>query len=255
MRIHPISDLHLEHHNKFDYILENLPIADVYTIAGDFKDGIKNYQKDMERFFEKVKILNRKAHIIHILGNHDYYGTDTEKPFDVCLDLSNYLGSQYYHFLHWRFPNIKIGDVSFFGDTLWFPNRADTELLSSNLSDFQCIRNFRGWHQYQNTRTEGNIIQVINNIIYTQNKKLCIVTHHIPDQSLVHSNYQGDPLNIFFVGSDNLHKHMGNEKLLWIFGHSHNFTDKMLGDTRCICNPIGYNPLNSEYQKNLIIDF
>ena len=82
--------------------------------------------------------------------------------------------------------------------------------------------------------------------------KTIIVTHFLPAIECIASEYYGDSaVNDYFAND------MGNwigylSDATWMFGHTHAPVDKVLGDTRMLCNPYGYNK-NNNY-KECIID-
>jgi hypothetical protein len=55
----------------------------------------------------------------------------------------------------------------------------------------------------------------------------------------VSAQYKGSPLNPFFVCDVENIIYERTPKL-WIHGHTHDSVDLKLGDTRIVCNPIGY---------------
>jgi hypothetical protein len=71
-------------------------------------------------------------------------------------------------------------------------------------------------------------------------KNIIVITHHLPSFYLIHSDFQNiqfEKYNSAYASDcDNLIK----KSKLWIYGHTHRASDKILFNTRCICNPHGY---------------
>ena len=64
-----------------------------------------------------------------------------------------------------------------------------------------------------------------------------IVTHHLPSMQCVTQRWKHSTLNKYFV-SGFAPEHSG--AALWVYGHTHDSNDFMLGSTRMVCNPFGY---------------
>ena len=77
-----------------------------------------------------------------------------------------------------------------------------------------------------------------------KHKPIVIVTHHAPSPYAIAEKYKGDLLNASFVS--NLNKFIIDHPQirLWCFGHVHNPCDFILGETRLVCCPFGYNNEN-----------
>jgi predicted phosphodiesterase len=76
----------------------------------------------------------------------------------------------------------------------------------------------------------------------TKGKKQVIVTHFMPAQELVAEQYKhpsNSYMNAYFA-NDLADWMLDLENTTWIYGHTHIFTDMMVGTTRCVCNPCGY---------------
>lgn len=68
---------------------------------------------------------------------------------------------------------------------------------------------------------------------------IIVATHHVPSYQLVSPRFIGSPINGAFTAE------MGNFMAYsnvdyWIYGHSHVNIDKMIGNTRCVSNQLGY---------------
>jgi hypothetical protein len=81
-----------------------------------------------------------------------------------------------------------------------------------------------------------------------------VVTHHLPHQQSIHPKYKASDLNSSFAS--NLSDLMGRSVSLWIHGHTHDSFDYVLNNTRVVCNPRGYAPmeLNEAFNPVLAVD-
>ena len=117
----------------------------------------------------------------------------------------------------------------------WWPNRrkfAESKVRPFSPSDhafyfqysFECIKKF----------VEEN-----------KNKPIVIITHHAPSPYSIDEKYEGDLLNAAFASNLNQYIVEHPEIRLWCHGHMHSPTDYILGETRVVCCPFGYNNENS----------
>jgi len=71
----------------------------------------------------------------------------------------------------------------------------------------------------------------------------------------VHNRFKYNPLcvtlNEYFTTS--MEAYMHGVKL-WIHGHTHDSFDYNIGDTRVVCNPVGYYKENDTWKKDLVIE-
>ena len=70
-------------------------------------------------------------------------------------------------------------------------------------------------------------------------KHIVVVTHHVPSFELVAPEFKGSPLNGAFAVE--LGNYIAASPIeYWIYGHSHRNIDKVIGNTRCVSNQLGY---------------
>jgi len=67
-----------------------------------------------------------------------------------------------------------------------------------------------------------------------------VVTHFLPHPGSVAPQYEGSPLNRFFLAADAQPLVEERGARLWIHGHTHVSCDYQVGKTRVICNARGY---------------
>ena len=76
-------------------------------------------------------------------------------------------------------------------------------------------------------------------------RPIIIVTHHAPTPYAISPEYAGSMLNPAFASNLNEFIVSNPQIRLWCFGHCHNKTDIILGKTRVVCDPFGYNNENN----------
>ena len=78
-----------------------------------------------------------------------------------------------------------------------------------------------------------------------KNKPIIIVTHHIPSPYAISEEYRGSLLNAAFASNLNQYIVEHPQIRVWAFGHTHKPFDFILGETRLVCCPFGYNNENN----------
>ena len=67
---------------------------------------------------------------------------------------------------------------------------------------------------------------------------ILVATHHVPSFELMSPEFKDSPLNGAFT---ELGSFIANSPIeYWIYGHSHRNIDKIIGNTRCVSNQLGY---------------
>jgi Icc-related predicted phosphoesterase len=131
---------------------------------------------------------------------------------------------------------------------MWFPYNLAHIDAANRTNDWDQIHNFSDLYESENAKFESGFSA------YNIGKDDVIVTHHLPSYQSVPERFMGSAMNSCFVSN-------GAEKLiyehsprLWIHGHTHDSFDYMLGDTRVVCNPVGYKGCKTSYNKDLIVE-
>lgn len=258
MRINLMSDLHLEFADL------TLPGGDILILSGDLCEAknIKKamYNKDMvllehedkdrrpDRWFRFLEEeCGKYAEVIYVMGNHEHYGFQYQKTLP--------------HIKEQLPDNIKllenethtIEDVVFVGATLWTDmNKGDALTryhLSQSMNDYRQVTMFNeaksAYHRLTPEKTEADHWKSRNYIRETvegdPTSKFVVVTHHSPSKLSIKPRYQGDHLMNGGYSSDLSEFILDNPQIkVWTHGHTHDFFDYVVGDTRIICNPRGY---------------
>lgn len=243
MKLQVISDTH-----TYDYDIH--PEADVIVHAGDFSNNLRGCLD----FVDICKSKNKEY--VFCLGNHDYYGS-------VLNDVIAYMKSHHLNFLHWD-NSIEINGYTFVGGTLFSNFRENTypfeeqgqvaynkHFAQHGIYDFISIRsNVNTFITADEYTTMFN--KTLNNINkYKNQENVIVVTHFPPSVACMDPQYEGSPLNPYFINSVDVKgfKH-------WISGHTHTAVDTVEDGCRLVINPLGY-PLEhgvNGYRPNLIVE-
>ena len=241
MRLQIFSDFHIEFGTDvWKYVTPQAPVA---VVAGDI---------DARNFVETLNNISLKFEkVIALAGNHDFYGKDINWMKDIqgLADNVSLLNP----------GTVEYEGVTFIGSTMWSDcNKNDWLCVNSaarNVNDFRLIKN--GLARFNVPDMIDLHLSEVEYMAHAFNenkgKKIVAVTHFLPSYAMVHPQWGTiDPMNHYFAAScDDLVLDSGAS--LWIAGHTHNFIDVMIGDVRCVANPIGYPGERRDF-KDLIIE-
>jgi len=275
MKIALASDLHLEFG---DINLKNEENADVLILSGDimiaqdlhdhphmdynpYTPGaladLGRRQQTALRFRDFLKRCSFQfPHVIYVAGNHEFYHG---KFIGSLQDLRNECG---------KYPNVyfmeddmrTINDVTFIGCTLWTDmNKGDPLTLhavADMMNDYRIIRHDE--HGYSKLRPAHTAARHRRSLEYIRtviegmfDEKFVVVGHMSPSKMSTHPRYQNDQLMNGAYSSDLSEFILDHPQIkLWTHGHTHHKFDYMIGETRIVYNPRGY-----EGYEDSAIDF
>jgi predicted phosphodiesterase len=267
MKIKLVSDLHLEFS---DCYINNDEGADVLILGGDIMiaqdlhdhpepnntadqtaiangTGLGRRQQAAQRFRDFFKRCSFQfPHVIYIMGNHEFYNGKF------------YAGIDYMREECAKYPNVYmleqdmkiIDDVVFVGGTLWTNmNKRDPltmHAIEGMMNDFRIIRNDKRNYAamsaldvaIRHDKTLGYIKLIVQE---HKDKKCVVVGHHSPSFQSVHETYQAQTLMNGGYHSNLSEFIMDHPQIkLWTHGHTHHPFDYVIGETRVVCNPRGY---------------
>jgi Icc-related predicted phosphoesterase len=262
MKIHVISDLHLEHRPLWR-MAESVTSFDVAVVAGDVDGSVRRAVETLAT----APALQGKP-VIFVPGNHEYYGSILQ---DNLADGMAAAEGTRVHILHRRM--VVIGGVRFIGATLWTDYflhgapKVSMKLAGHELNDHRLIRwredgghisRFMPWHARREHLADRAFLEAA--LRERHDRPTIVVTHHLPSGNSIAKRFAGSPLNPAFASSlDAMIR--DTMPACWIHGHTHQSCDYMLAATRVLCNPKGYGPhpnqprIESEaFDPRLVID-
>lgn len=263
MRIQIVSDLHLEFE---DINIQNQNGADVLILGGDIMVASKVHKPESQYGIRFRDFLSRCSfqfpHVIYVMGNHEFYSDG--RWFDSIDDMRAACA------VH---PNIymlerdskQIDDVLFVGGTLWTDmNKFDPLTLHAvrdMMNDYRAInhdkagfRRLKPADTVERHRLTRDYIELV--VRENKDKKIVVVGHHTPSFQSCHEMYKGDYLMNGAYHSDLTGIMLDNPHIkLWTHGHTHHCFDYMVGETRVVCNPRGYDGYeDTGWDPNKIIE-
>lgn len=243
-----VSDIHSEWGGNF-----TLPVVDgveFLILAGD----IGSYKSHLP-FIQQCA---RDYKVLYVLGNHEFYGHTLEevRSFWKSVELENF------YFLD--NSSVVIDDIEFIGSTLWVDfDRENFHCLynaSKEISDFRKIHNRHG-DDYVSAQAilaefKQSYAFIQSAIEQSQASKKVLITHYAISHQSIDSRYLQNhhqfAINHYYAS--NLDSFIGSSGIdLAVHGHIHTSADYLLGDTRVVCNPLGYpNAQNSNFELKIV---
>lgn len=261
MKIHVVSDLHLERG------YQELPGGEVLVLAGDIAEA-----RDIQQCFHSTRLLDgdippgayrfqdffkiecaKYERVFYVMGNHEHYRHRLDRTADL---IRSYLPS-----------NVRLMDddaeiyrgVLFLGGTLWTDvnkgNPIDIHAVKFGMIGDQSIKYHNPATDVYHKLTPEVTMKLHKNTLdyfrFMLNEKpdipAVVITHHAPSTMSIDERYQYDALNAAYVSdlSDFILDHPNIR--YWFHGHTHSHKDYTIGGTRVICNPRGYIGFDSNY--------
>jgi len=264
MKIKVVSDLHLEFS---DINIKNDEGCDVLILSGDIltaedlygapiapdpymPGGMKDFNNKIARRQRFRDFLSRVSfqfpHVIYVAGNHEFYHFRWNQTIEVLKEYCNRLPNVY--FLERDVK--KIDDVTFIGGTLWTNmNKGDPLTLHAvrdMMNDFRLIRKehegFTSLKPHDTVIRHKQTLDYIRSVVAERHdEKFVVAGHHSPSTQSIHPRYAHDSLMNGAYHSDLSEFIMDHPQIkLWTHGHTHHPFDYMIGETRVVCNPRGY---------------
>lgn len=239
MRLWILSDLHVNFTHS--WLPLRIPDADLCVCAGDVTEGgVAN------------AVLWLREHVllsiatVYVPGNHEFYGSSIIESLEEGRHAA--LGVEDFYFLD--NDVVEIGNVRFVSATLWtdFRLHGDPQnaMISAHwaMTDYRRIkyskRPFMRFEPLEALRLhQANRSFLEEALRNTDGKTTVVVTHHAPGPRSVPAEFVNSRLSSAFVSDlEDLIREFA--PALWVHGHVHHPFDSMVGDTRVVCNPLGY---------------
>jgi Icc-related predicted phosphoesterase len=265
MKIAICSDLHLEFG---DLDLTNDENADVLVLSGDIfvASDLTEFVYDEssqivaatqtvrargQRYVDFVtRCSERFPHVVLIMGNHEHYHGDFAKTVSIIRGTFGDLHNVHFLDKEWRIIN----GVLFFGGTLWTDMNAEDpqtmHRIRMMMNDYNTVKHtVRSADREYKTLMPQDTVEdhrgFLNNLDEALNGypdiPVVVCGHHAPSKASTHPRYAAD----FIMNgaySSNLDEFILDRRQirLWTHGHTHEDFDYMIGTTRVVCNPRGY---------------
>lgn len=235
MKIISYSDLHLEFESGWK-MPEDI-VADLMILAGDiitFKD-----YSPLTKF-----LTGWEKPVLYVTGNHEYY---TQTPRDKEEEaFKKWLATSHPNVTLLRDESISINGVHFFGGTMWTDfnggNEQAMKIAERQVNDFRLIKN-SDLSPFKPLDSLGLHDRYVKELLKWLETDLAgprvVISHHAPATN-PNTQFTDSPLTPAFNSLDMLDIINKYQPALWVYGHTHECDDQMLGDTRIISNQLGY---------------
>lgn len=265
MKIKVVSDLHLEF---ADINIKNDENCDVLILSGDImvaQDLHDHPEMDYGMYSNvNLKDLGRRQqtalrfrdflkrcsfqfpHVIYVAGNHEFYHGKWNQSLTTLSEECQKHPNIYFLENGWK----KIDNTIFVGGTLWTDmNKGDPITLHASrdmMNDFRIIRKeYEGYTSLKPIDTcvrHKHTLAFIKEIVDKKEvENYVVVGHHSPSFQSCHPMYAKDKVMNGCYHSDLSETILDRPQIkLWTHGHTHHAFDYMIGDTRIVCNPRGY---------------
>ena len=251
MKIQVISDIHLEFHDNIPEILldETFVKAPYLFLLGDIAIPKKHPTKWMQFM---THMASKYTKVFYLIGNHESYGYSIEKTVSFIKEKLQSLDNVFYLEAGIKY---ELEDYIVVGCTLWTDIDLGTALLMNDMQNIKTedykrlpVEKLQEWHHRDKTWLETVLPNITENA-----SKVIVVTHHMPSMKLIHPKFQSPSDMKYVRGFASPLDHLVKYTDLWLFGHTHAYTDMMLKNTRCYCNPMGYPGENTGFQIESIL--
>ena len=265
MKIKVVSDLHLEFS---DVNIPNDENCDVLILSGDIMtaEDLHDHPESSYGMYSNVNLDNlgrRQAvalrfrdflkrvsfqfpHVVYIAGNHEFY----HGRWDASLDHLREECAKFTNVYFLERDMKVIDDIVFVGGTLWTDMNKEDSLtmftIRSMMNDFRVIKkdndNWTNLKPADTTIRHRQTLDYIRLIVDDNKDKKCVVVgHHSPSFLSAHELYKNDTLMNGAYHSSLEEFILDRPQIkLWTHGHTHYAFDYVIGETRVVCNPRGY---------------
>jgi len=245
MKIQYMSDLHMEFAENSRFIKhQEFPITgNILVLAGD-TFYLNNANVPNSRFWKWVSENYRQ--VLLIPGNHEYYQYNDvmERGLQWKWMLKKNVGV-------YQNQVVRIDYTDFVLSTLWsYIPPQDEYFVWKGLNDFRQTMYGEKLLQVE----EYNQLHLFcldfikRSVAESTAKRIVVVTHHLPTRQVVAPQHQNSLINSGFATE--LGDFIAGSRIdVWIYGHSHTNIDTTIGNTRIVCNQMGY-VFNDEHLLN-----
>ncbi len=268
------GDLDLHNDENADVLIlgGDIFVADDFKNFHDIDNQIKAATPSMlargERYRNFLKKCSERfPHVILIMGNHEHYHGDFAHTANIIHTVVGEFSNIHFLEKEWRIIN----GVLFYGGTLWTDmNNEDPRTLREMA---YCMNDYRGvlnsaktvkfrvhdhlsekpdaWKYEErpaNFKPEDSVEEhyafrrALDEVLELHpDLPTVVVGHHAPSKASTHPRYKHEVImnGAYSTNLDNFILDRRQIKL-WTHGHTHEDFDYMIGTTRIVCNPRGY---------------
>jgi predicted phosphodiesterase len=250
-----MSDIHVELTRGWDLPASNeRPTFNVAIVAGDL---IPRMERGVRWLAERF----RDRTVLYVPGNHEFYGVDIMRTVEkarAAAEGTNVVVMQN--------DSVTIGGVTYIGATMWtdFLLHGDQAgamaVAGDHMNDFRKIRcdhyrdRFRPHHalarhmesraffesEFRKPRS-GPLVAISHHAPHRGNRRPDTIPIPGSDEDILSAAFRSDLTHLMVPAGDD-----GRGPLtpadVWIFGHTHESEDVVIGATRVISNAKGYGP-------------
>ncbi|WP_245330572.1 metallophosphoesterase [Bradyrhizobium sp. AS23.2] len=217
--------------------------------------------------------------VVYIMGNHEAYGGDIDRAVEKAKAAAR---NTNVHVL--QSETVQIGGITFAGATLWTDfalcgdQRRAMAVAAEHMNDFRKIRTarymerFRPYHAYARHLAARKFFE--GEMRKPRSGKLVVVSHHAPHpgralplsdptghDEILAAAYRSDLRFLMSSAPDDGFGALRPADV-WIYGHTHESEDTVIGQTRVVSNAKGYGPWlpkyrtweNPRFDPNLVIE-
>ncbi|MEO7338178.1 MAG: metallophosphoesterase [Caldimonas sp.] len=244
MRLHVLSDLHLEH---ADFTVPSVE-SDVLVLAGDLRSPGRSAVA-----WAAGQEVGQGRPVVMVPGNHEFY--DARYPSE-CDAMRIEAATSGVHLLDRG--TVVIGAVRFIGCTLWTDFELPIETPQGPVSDrasglASCAQRLADYRLIRfGDEAADRLLQPEDTLLAHQAERAwlwhalsvpfdgrtVVVTHHAPHRRSLAPRFEADRVSAGFVSA--LPDAFFSVPVLWIHGHTHTRFDYTVGNCRVVCNPRGY---------------
>jgi predicted phosphodiesterase len=276
VRLWILSDLHIELGRGWDLpAVDARPQFDVLVVAGDL---IPRMERGVKWLLERVP----NKPLIYVPGNHEAYGTDIDRTVEKAM-----AAAENTNLFVLQNRSVSLNGVTFAGGTAWtdFNLFGDQyramKVAGEKMNAFHKIRTARYEQRFRPQHALARHVQTRDFLEGEMRKSrsgpLVMVTHHAPmpdhglrhqrgtrlsDEDILTAAYRSDLTWLMWPAPSADGRAALRPADLWIFGHTHESEDRVIGQTRVVSNAKGYGPWrprqhlwdNPRFDPNLVIE-
>ncbi len=245
MKLHVLSDLHLDHWREpFVPTCED-EANTVLILAGDIIGWVPKLHTQALAFFSDV--VARYKHVIYVAGNHEYYGSHwatASHHKDLILSALDILGLKSKIDIVEAFGIVWIDNQRFLCGTGWIPRPPDDV---PDITDARAIKRYKPEAFLRHKAFCEGLEATLTDVDI-------VIAHHLPSNHSIAPQYVGSIYNAWFVAPELEKLILARQPLIYIHGHTHDCCKYPLGRTRVICNPRAYPGEYNTFNPSLVVE-